>query len=166
MFNLWPYLLGSNSLLIYLYISLQSGLWGLTDCAAPSRSHSLPLQNCKNITGRWKGDCRAWVTTWLIDSSREVVTLWTKIRFKEQTMWHRPIVIFQDVSVRFVSTEKKCLWLLHFIRYLHTICMIFLMDQGWSNCNRNSICFQVYTFGFKALSFLFPKQRQSSENNF
>lgn len=41
--------------------------------AAPSRSHSLPLLRWKNFSGRWKGDCRAWLTTWLAHPSCQVV---------------------------------------------------------------------------------------------
>lgn len=70
--------------------------------------------------------------------------------------------IFQwDLS----QVSTKCLWQLHFMRCLPTVWVPFWMAQAWCDCNRDLTSFHICTFGFKALSFLFPKQRQSNENN-
>lgn len=72
MVDLRPHLLHSNSLLIYLYVSLQSGLCCHTE-QQPHPDRTLPLQSWRNFPGRLKGDCRAWVITQLAHPSCQVV---------------------------------------------------------------------------------------------
>lgn len=63
------------------------------------------------------------------------------------------------------QVNTKCLWQLHFMRSLPTLWVLFWRAQACCNCHTDWICFHVCTFGFKALSFLSPKQRQSNENS-